>query len=297
MVVWLTGLPCSGKTTIAKELLKRVDAIWLDGDSIRGNELYKNNDFSKEGRRKHILMMGMFAKTISDQGHNVICSFVSPELEIRKKLRDVIGEKFSSIFVNTYRHTCIERDVKGMWKKALNGEIKNFTGVDSEYDTGDYDLIVNTDHSSVLECVEYILLNCFYKDTRKYCMFVGRWNGTFHNGHDYIIQKKLDEGKNVLLAVRDVKTDDKNPWSAKEVKSMLEYRFKDNHRVKVIIVPDIESIEYGRGVGYEVNEIKVEKDIAGISGTKIRDLILRDNKEWMNFVPKEISEYINEHHR
>ena len=95
------------------------------------------------------------------------------------------------------------------------------------------------------------------------------------------------------MAVRDVKPDEKNPWTAKQVKEMLEYRWKDNDNVEIIIIPDILSVEYGRGVGYEVNEIKVTEKIAGISGTECRKLMAEGKDEWKQFVPAEIAEYLS----
>lgn len=179
-----------------------------------------------------------------------------------------------------------------MWAKAKRGEITNFTGCDGPYDIPkNPEIVVNTENETVEESTNKILekIKIYPKPA---CLFIGRWNGVFHNGRDYIIQKKLNEGHNVILAVRDVKPDEKNPWTAKQVKEMLEYRFKNDNRVKVIIIPDICSVEYGRGVGYEVNEIKVDREIAGISGTKCREMIAENNNEWKNFVPKEIAEYL-----
>lgn len=292
--IWLTGLPCSGKTTIAKELLNHIDAVHLDGDVIRDTFLGTDVDFTPEGREKHILRMGSIASVLVKQGHNVICSFISPNLEVRQKVRDMFTEgTFISVLVDADKEVCKHRDVKGMWKKALAGEIKNFTGVDAEYEEGDYNLAVGTAIVSKEVCAKSIY-NAVFKPKDKYAMFVGRWNGVMHNGHDHIIQSKLDEGSNVLLAVRDVVPDQNNPWTATRVKKMLEYRFRNDARVKVIIIPDIESVEYGRGVGYAVNEIKVTQDIAGISGTEIRRQISTGSKQWKQFVPSEIAEYLTQ---
>ena len=94
------------------------------------------------------------------------------------------------------------------------------------------------------------------------------------------------------MAVRDVRPDGKNPWTAKEVKEMLDYYWDGDPRVKVIIIPDIFSVEYGRGVGYGVNEIVVTEQIAGISGTECRKLIADGDSKWKEFVPKRIAEFL-----
>ena len=108
---------------------------------------------------------------------------------------------------------------------------------------------------------------------RQYSMFVGRWQ-PLHLGHQWLFNQSLDEGKNVLICIRDVKPDDKNPFTPEEVKLNIEKHYGDlitEERVKVIIIPDIESINYGRGVGYDVIEHVPPQDIHDISATKIRE--------------------------
>ncbi len=106
----------------------------------------------------------------------------------------------------------------------------------------------------------------------KYSMFIGRWQ-PWHDGHRWLIDQRLNEGKNVLICVREVSKDDKNPYNPIEVKENVEKELKDlinAKRVKVIIIPDIESVNYGRGVGYEIIEHIPPSDISKISATKIR---------------------------
>lgn len=292
--IWLTGLPCSGKTTIAKALERHYRKVQLlDGDVIRGTPLANQVGFSEKDRAEHIKRMGHLAKMFVAKGVMTLCSFVSPSDSIRKEIATYFeAGDFVEIFVKTSVEKCIERDVKGMYAKALKGEIKNFTGIDAPYDEpANPDMTLDTEKLTLDECVEEIL-KAYPPREEKACLFIGRWNGIFHNGHDYIIQKKLDEGKNITMAVRDVAPDESNPWTASEVKEMLEYRFKDEPRVKIIIIPDLESVEYGRGVGYGVNEIKVDKQIAGISGTKCREMIANNDDSWKNFVPKEIVDFL-----
>ena len=106
----------------------------------------------------------------------------------------------------------------------------------------------------------------------KYSMFIGRWQ-PWHKGHRWLIDQRLNEGKNVLICVREVSKDDKNPYNPIEVKKNVENALKeliDTNRVKVIIIPDIESVNYGRGVGYDIIEHLPPKNIGEISATKIR---------------------------
>tara|TARA_R110001606_G_scaffold378483_1_gene538183 strand:- start:44 stop:442 length:399 start_codon:yes stop_codon:yes gene_type:complete len=108
----------------------------------------------------------------------------------------------------------------------------------------------------------------------KYSMFVGRWQ-PLHKGHLWLINERLKEGYNVWLAIRDVKPDDKNPWSAQEIEKMVHKgELKDlisDGRVVTSIIPDIESINYGRGVGYDVIEHIPPTEIGEISATTIRE--------------------------
>lgn len=115
----------------------------------------------------------------------------------------------------------------------------------------------------------------------KYSMFIGRWQ-PLHKGHLWLINERLKEGKNVWLAIRDVKPDEKNPWTAKEIEQMIHKgELKDliaDGRVIVSIIPDIESVNYGRGVGYDVIEHIPPKEIGDISATSIRNKMRIDGK-------------------
>ena len=108
-------------------------------------------------------------------------------------------------------------------------------------------------------------------DDKSYSMFIGRYQ-PWHDGHKWLIEQRLNEGKNVLICIRDVKTDEKNPYTARQVKHNIESQLKYlGDRIKVIIIPDIESINYGRDVGYQVIEHVPPKEIGKISATKIRN--------------------------
>ena len=115
----------------------------------------------------------------------------------------------------------------------------------------------------------------------KYSMFVGRWQ-PLHKGHLWLINERLKKGKNVWLAIRDVEPDKNNPWTAKEIESMIhEGELKDlikDGRVITSIIPDIESVNYGRGVGYEIIEHVPPSEIGEISATSIREQMRKDGK-------------------
>lgn len=149
--VWFTGLPCSGKTTIAKELKKELEkrnntVVMLDGDVFR-KTVTPNLGFSKEDREANLIIAANIAKTLVAHGVIVLAAFVSPYAAQRDKIQSIIGEdKFVPVFIATDRKTCAKRDVKGMWKKAKNGEIKGFTGYDAPYEVPEY-FSVSTKHS------------------------------------------------------------------------------------------------------------------------------------------------------
>ena len=114
----------------------------------------------------------------------------------------------------------------------------------------------------------------------KYSMFIGRWQ-PWHQGHRWLIDQRLNQGKNVLICIRDVAPNEKQPWSPHEVLMNLSNELEDliqEGKVKIIIIPDIESVNYGRGVGYEVIEHAPPEDIKEISATKIRKQLRDEGK-------------------
>ena len=111
----------------------------------------------------------------------------------------------------------------------------------------------------------------------KYSMFIGRWQ-PWHKGHRWLIDQRLNENKNVLICIREVSKDDQNPYNPQDVKKNIEKELKelvDAQRVKVIIIPDIESVNYGRGVGYNIIEHVPPSKVGEISATKIRKKLFK----------------------
>ena len=114
---------------------------------------------------------------------------------------------------------------------------------------------------------------------KKYALFIGRWQ-TWHKGHEWLINQQLNKGKNCWVAIRDVQKDENNPKSAQEVLQELQKEpfFTENwDKILLSIIPDIESVNYGRGVGYEVLYHNPPSDIELISGTKIRQKYIDSN--------------------
>jgi len=160
-VLWLTGLPGSGKTTIARNLepkLRKMD--WpveiLDGDEIRQN-LSKGLGFSREDRETHLKRAAYVAKLLSRNGVAVIAAFISPYRNVREYAKKETTN-FIEVFVKCSLQICAQRDPKGLYKKASTGEIKNLTGPQDLYEEPlTPDLVVETDKQTVEESVNLIL--------------------------------------------------------------------------------------------------------------------------------------------
>jgi phosphopantetheine adenylyltransferase len=121
--------------------------------------------------------------------------------------------------------------------------------------------------------------------SKKYAMYVGRWQN-WHKGHEWLLNQQLEKGKNVWVAIRNVETDENNPKTAQQVMMDLadELFFKENsHRINISIIPDIESINYGRGVGYDVIYHEPPEDVAKISGTSIRNGYIDSNGDIIEY--------------
>ena len=160
--IWFTGLSGSGKSTLANELEKKLVALGrhtmlLDGDNIRMG-LNRNLGFKESDRVENIRRIAEVAKLMNDAGLVVLTAFISPYGKDRKKARDIIGEDFFEIYVSTPLEECERRDVKGLYKKARNGEIPNFTGITSVYETPENpELTIDTSSRDMEEAVETIL--------------------------------------------------------------------------------------------------------------------------------------------
>ena len=118
------------------------------------------------------------------------------------------------------------------------------------------------------------------RKTDGYAMFIGRWQ-PWHEGHRWLIDQQLNQGKKVLLCVRDVKQDEKKPLSAWQIMMMLADELIDlieDNKVRLMIIPDIESVNFGRGVGYDVIEHTPPQEISDISATKIREQLKAEGK-------------------
>lgn len=161
-VLWMTGLSGSGKSTIAQGLEKKLFesaylSYVLDGDNIRSG-INSNLGFSDEDRKENIRRVSEISKLLVDAGIITINCFVSPTKDIRQAAKDIIGEKdFLEVYINAPFEVCAQRDVKGLYKKALAGEIKNFTGLDAPFEAPENpDIEIKTADMSIEQSVDLI---------------------------------------------------------------------------------------------------------------------------------------------
>ncbi|MFN3403772.1 MAG: adenylyl-sulfate kinase [Cytophagaceae bacterium] len=172
VVIWMVGLSGSGKSTIAKALEQELNqkgilTQLLDGDNLRTG-INNNLGFSEEDRIENIRRAAEVSKLFLNCGIVTICSLISPTESIRSIAKKIIGENdYFEVFVNCPFEVCEQRDVKGLYKKARNGELKNFTGLDSPFEQPEKPAVeVRTDLKSLEECKNDIL-NVVYKRIKK----------------------------------------------------------------------------------------------------------------------------------
>lgn len=166
-ILWFTGLSGAGKSTIANLVEKKLNetgkiTYLLDGDNIRQG-LNSDLGFSVKDRKENIRRITEVSKLFLDAGIITLTCFISPFNEEREKLRNAFGDDFVEIFVDCPLEVCESRDVKGLYKKARLGEIKEFTGISSPYEKPENpEIIVNTHLYTVEQCVDIILDKVMY---------------------------------------------------------------------------------------------------------------------------------------
>jgi adenylylsulfate kinase len=172
-LLWFTGLSGSGKSTLAVQLEAQLHELGfktylLDGDNVRAG-LNKDLSFTDEGRVENIRRIGEVSKLLLDAGVIVLSAFISPFKADRAQVKNIVGaENFVEIFVDAPLEVCEQRDVKGLYKKARAGEVKNFTGIDSPYEAPEHpDVHIPTHTNSVDQSIETLLQFLLPKVTRK----------------------------------------------------------------------------------------------------------------------------------
>ena len=306
--IQLTGLSGAGKTTLSfkvkTELEKRgYKTEVIDGDDYR-QTLCKDLGFSKADRIENIRRLGFVGKVLSRNGVVVILSAINPYEEIRREIKEN-SPQVKTVWIDCDLETLQKRDTKGLYERAFlpdghPDKINNLTGVNDPFEIPpNADLTIKTadetTDESTAKLLNFILEHISPRPEEKKpkALFIGRWQ-PFHNGHRWLIEQKLKHEIPVLVAVRDVAPDEKNPLTTAQTIEILE-RFYDGEDVEIITIPNIESVNFGRGVGYEINEFTPPDDIGKISATEIRKHLSEKSETWKEKVDEKIHDLIAKH--
>ena len=246
MIIQIIGLPGSGKTTLAKELASRINAIHLNADEVR-SDLNKDLGFTKEDRLEQARRMGALSRLLANQNYNVVVDFVNPTEETRKAFGRV-----DKVIWRNRKPTRDYPDTTAMWELPLNVDLM-------------FDDLIESEDAARLSIIDFQLHDWRGPTT----LMLGRYQ-PWHEGHHALYKEAGNRTKQVLLGVRDTyKTSEKDPLNFNEVKSYID---KDPIMEKALVLklPNITNIVYGRDVGYKIEQIDLGADIHAISATEKR---------------------------
>ena len=246
MIIQVIGLPGSGKTTFAKELADRINAVHLNADAVRA-ELNKDLGFSPEDRLEQARRMGALSRLLADQGYHVVVDFVNPT----KETRSSFGKPDKIVWMNR-KPVRDFPDTTAMWEYTEN--------VDLMFDDN-----TESNLAARLACVDFQLHDWREPTT----LMLGRYQ-PWHEGHHALYKEAGGRTKQVMLGVRNTyKTSEKDPLDFEQVKG---YISQDPVMDKAMVVkmPNITNIVYGRDVGYKIEQVSLGAEIEAISATEKR---------------------------
>ncbi len=242
------GLPGSGKTTLAELLVPKLKAIWFNADAVR-SEISKDLGFTEDDRLEHARRMGKLCEFSSKYGSFSVADFVCPT----KKARELFNADFT-IWVNRIEEGRFE-DTNKMFEPPQNYDIKLKDGSPQEW------------LSQVMDILEPEMWN----NQAPTALLIGRYQ-PFHVGHKTLVAEAIKRSGQCCIALRDVGgMDESNPYSFEKVKNEIYAACPEfGNKIKVIELPNITDVFYGRGVGYNIEQLELSKDIQEVSATKIR---------------------------
>jgi len=255
MKILIMGLPGSGKTTLASKLTNILNAKWINNDEVR--KAANDWDFSEEGRIRQAKRMADYAKKYKGKENYIVADFICPTPKARKLFKADYIVWMDTISKGRFN------DTNKMFVKPKEFNFK-VTTKDSEL--------------WALQIADKIIP---YKwDNKKpSAQMLGRWQ-PFHEGHYALFEEIIKKTGQVCIQVRDVQGVEDNPFNFKTIKKNIENRLlpKYRNRFKVMLVPNVTNICYGRGVGYKIEEIVLSEKLQKISATKIRKELRKKGK-------------------
>lgn len=248
--ILIMGLPGSGKTTLAEKLVVKLKAAWFNADAVR-QDIYSELGFSEEDRLKHAKRMGQLCKWATIGGNYAVADFVCPTQETRNAFdADFI------IWVDRIMEGRYE-DTNKMFERPLNYDVRLTDGTPEEW---------------VEKVLEKLYDTESWNNQAPTALLIGRYQ-PFHIGHKTLVEEAIKRTGQCCIALRDVGgIDDSNPYDFKKVKAEIESAcIEFGNKIKVVELPNITDVFYGRGVGYNIEQLELSKELQEVSATKIRD--------------------------
>lgn len=248
--VLIMGLPGSGKTTLAEKLVVKLNAAWFNADAVR-QDIYSELGFSPEDRLEHAERMGKLCKWASMNGGYAVADFVCPT----KETRNAFDADFI-VWVDRIKEGRYE-DTNKMFEQPEDYDIKLEGGTPEEW----VDQVINKLNETES-----------WDNQAPTALLIGRYQ-PFHVGHKTLVAESIKRSGQCCIALRDVGgIDDSNPYDFNKVKKEIEDACKEfGNKIKVVELPNITDVFYGRGVGYNIEQLELSKELQEVSATKIRD--------------------------
>jgi len=247
--ILIMGLPGAGKTTLAELLTQKLCAVWFNADAVR-QEISKDLKFSQEDRLEHARRMGKMCEFASKFGTWSVADFVCPT----KKSRELFNADYI-IWVNRIKEGRFE-DTNKMFEAPEDADLVLEDGTPEEW----------------LQQAMDVLKPELWDNQAPTALLIGRYQ-PFHKGHKTLVAEAVKRTGQCCIALRDVGgKDDSNPYVFEQVKREIhEACVEFGDKIKVVELPNITDVFYGRGVGYNIEQLELSKDIQEISATKIRN--------------------------